>query len=151
MLPGEVLLEIFESISHAPSQIAFALTCKRVAALARSIDLARTLTSAKYAGFLPVGVFDIPDLMASLRSWNPASLRLCGHCLTFRPGSAEYWQGKKGYERSDFWIQKIGWSFKGMPRPPLKLQELHLIRSRCQLAEANARHLSFMPPDLHVK
>ena len=120
MLPGEVLLEIFESISHAPSQIAFALTCKRVAALARSIDLARTLTSAKYAGFLPVGVFDIPDLMASLRSWNPASLRLCGHCLTFRPCSAEYWQGKKGYERNDFWIQKIGWSFKGMPPAPLE-------------------------------
>ena len=124
MLPGEVLMEIFESISHAPSQIAFALTCKRVAALARSIDLARTLTSAKYAGFLPVGVFDIPDLMASLRSWNPASLRLCGHCLTFRPSSAEYWQGKKGYERNDFWIQKIGWSFKGMPPAPLKLREL---------------------------
>jgi hypothetical protein len=115
MLPGEVLLEMFESISHAPSQIAFALTCQRVAALARSIDLARTLTSAKYAGFLPVGVFDIPDLMASLRSWNPASLRLCGHCLTLRPCSAEYGQGKKGYERNDFWVQEIGWSFKGMP------------------------------------
>jgi hypothetical protein len=28
------------------------------------------MTSAKYAGFLPVSVFDIPDLMASLRSWE---------------------------------------------------------------------------------
>ena len=116
-LPGEVILDIFDSVGHAPSQISFALTCKRLASLAGSIDLARTVTSAKYAGFLPVGVFDIPDLMASLRLWNPASLRLCGHCLTFRPCSAEYWQGKKGFERNDFWIQKTGWIFKGMARP----------------------------------
>ena len=114
VLPGEVLLDIFDTLGHAPSQVAFALTCKRLATLAASIDLTRTLTSPKYAGFLSVGAFDVPDLMASLRSWSPTSIRLCGHCLTFRPSGAEYWQSKKGFERNDFWIQKIGWSFKGI-------------------------------------
>lgn len=117
MLPGEVLLEVFDTIAHAPSQVSLALTCKRLAHPARSIYLARTFTPAKYRGFLPVGASDIPDLMASLRSWNPTSLRLCGHSLTFRPCSAEYWQHKKSLKRSDFWIQKIGWSSKGMTRP----------------------------------
>ena len=112
VLPSEVLLVVFDSIAHAPSQIALALTCRRMAILARTIQLKLTLISAKYAGFLPVDVFDVPDLMSTLRGWMPPYLRLCGHCLTYRPVSAEYWQGVPGFSQNDFWIQKTGWTFK---------------------------------------
>lgn len=111
-LPNEVLLDVFDAIGHAPSQISLALTCRRLAYLAKSVELALTRFSARYAGFLPVSVFDVPDLMASLHTWMPSSLRLCGHCLTYRPADATYWKTVPGFGRNDFWIQKIGWSFK---------------------------------------
>lgn len=111
-LPQEILLDIFDAIAHAPSQIGFALTCKQLAQLAQGADLVLSVSSPKYAGFLPPAVFDVPDLMASLRSWMPANLRLCGHCLTYRPFDSNYWHGVDGFTTLDFWIQKIGWNFK---------------------------------------
>lgn len=105
-LPPEVLLHIFDSITHAPSQIAFALTCKRTAALAQRTDLNLSLASPRYAGFLPVSVFDVPDLMVQLKAWMPPHLRLCGHCLTYRPFSEKFWQSVPGHERNDFWVSQ---------------------------------------------
>jgi hypothetical protein len=129
MLPYEILLTIISYISHSPSQISLALTCKRLSGLVSTVDLALSTTSAQYAGFLPRTVFDVPFLMAALKSWSwirspsdQARLRLCNHCLTFRPGYCArsddegvglkgYWDTVEGCEISNFWIQKTGWVF----------------------------------------
>ena len=105
-LPPEILLHIFSEIAHSPSQIAFALTCKQVGRLASRVDLSLSLASPRYAGFLPVSVFDVPDLMSYLKPWMPSHLRLCGHCLTYRPSSPEYWRKVPGHDRNDFWVGK---------------------------------------------
>ena len=111
-LPFEILMEVFNHLDHAPSQVLLALSCRRLAEVAKCVPLTLSLTSARYAGFLPRTVFDVPDLMHQLRPWMPDSLRLCGHCLTYRPSTADYWKSVPGFERNDFWIQKIGWVFK---------------------------------------
>jgi hypothetical protein len=100
----EVLFHIYSSIAHSPSQISFALTCKQLSRLASRIDLSLSLASPRYAGFLPVSVFDVPDLMNHLKPWMPSHLRLCGHCLTYRPFLADYWHNVPGHERNDFWV-----------------------------------------------
>jgi hypothetical protein len=105
-LPPEILLHIFIEIAHSPSQIAFALTCKQIARLASRVDLSLSLASPRYAGFLPVSVFDVPDLMNYLKPWMPPHLRLCGHCLTYRPSSSDYWRKVPGHDRNDFWVRK---------------------------------------------
>ncbi|KAK5027288.1 hypothetical protein LTS07_006888 [Exophiala sideris] len=110
-MPHEILLTVYDSLAHAPSQISLALTCKRMAAAARNVQLCLSLTSPRYAGFLPRSVFDVPDLMAQLKPWMPADLRLCNHCLTNRPRAEEYWNGIVGCEISTFWVQKTGWEF----------------------------------------
>ncbi|EXJ79414.1 hypothetical protein A1O3_08916 [Capronia epimyces CBS 606.96] len=110
-MPYEILLTIYDSLGHAPSQIALALTCKRMAMVARDVHLSLSATSARYAGFLPKRVFDVPDLMAQLNPWMPATLRLCNHCLTNRPLREDYWNTIVGCEISNFWIQKTGWTF----------------------------------------
>ncbi|KAJ9633850.1 uncharacterized protein PV06_05685 [Exophiala oligosperma] len=110
-MPYEILWNIYDSLDHSPSQIALALTCKRMATVARDVHLHLSSTSAKYAGFLPKTVFDVPELMAQLKSWMPADLRLCNHCLTNRPCDEQYWNGIVGCEISNFWIQKTGWNF----------------------------------------
>ncbi|KAK5461076.1 hypothetical protein LTS15_003139 [Exophiala xenobiotica] len=110
-MPHEILLTIYDSLAHAPSQIALALTCKRMGTVAKDVHLHLSPTSPKYAGFLPKSVFDVPDLMAQLRPWMPVDLRLCNHCLTNRPRHEEYWNGIVGCEISNFWIQKTGWNF----------------------------------------
>ncbi|KAK5225855.1 hypothetical protein LTR47_002870 [Exophiala xenobiotica] len=110
-MPHEILLTIYDSLAHAPSQVALALTCKRMGTVARDVQLHLSPTSPKYAGFLPKSVFDVPDLMAQLKPWMPVDLRLCNHCLTNRPRHEEYWNGIVGCEISNFWIQKTGWNF----------------------------------------
>lgn len=102
---------IFESVAHAPSQVALALSCKGMARIANSINLNRAYTSAKYAGLLPKEVFDVPDLMRQLSPWMPSHLRLCDHCLTNRPADPSYWSNVTGCEVGNFWITKTGWSF----------------------------------------
>lgn len=130
-LPQEVQMLIFESVDHAPSQVALALSCKQMARVSSSINLSRTYVSAKYAGLLPKEVFDIPELMRQLVPWMPSHLRLCGHCLTNRPyDDKEYWNDvlpdlpsvasatraqaipMPGSRKADFWITKTGWTFK---------------------------------------
>ncbi|KIX06682.1 uncharacterized protein Z518_04658 [Rhinocladiella mackenziei CBS 650.93] len=111
-MPYEIILAIFDSIAHAPSQVALALTCKRMATAARDVQLRLSTTSAKYAGILPRAVFDVPELMAQLKPWMPVELRLCNHCLTNRPCCEEYWNTVSGCEVSNFWIQKTGWTFR---------------------------------------
>ena len=111
-LPHEVLFDIFEVLCHAPSQIGLALTCKQMARIAQRVDLGLSASSARYAGFLPPSVFDVPDLMSSLRPWMPSGLKFCGHCLTYRPHDSDYWHTIDGFERYDFWVQKVGWTFK---------------------------------------
>lgn len=110
-LPVEILCLVFNSIENAPSQVALALTCKRMALVAKDINLTLSLFSAKYAGYLPREVFDVPTLMKSLRTWVPPTLRLCDHCLTNRPCDREYWKDVEGCESSNFWITKTGWIF----------------------------------------
>ena len=110
-LPAEMLTLIFTTLGCAPSQISLALSCKLLAHLASTLPLSVSTTSRKYAGFLPVAVFDVPLLMASLTTWAPTSLRLCNHCLTFRPRAQSYWNAVAGCEISNFWIQKTGWTF----------------------------------------
>ncbi|KAK5064451.1 hypothetical protein LTR84_000284 [Exophiala bonariae] len=110
-MPYEILLTIFDSLAHSPSQVALALTCKRMAMVARDVHLHLSAFSAKYAGFLPKTVFDVPELMTQLKPWMPAELRLCNHCLTNRPRAEEYWATIIGCEVSNFWIQKTGWNF----------------------------------------
>lgn len=110
-MPYEILLTIYDSLAHAPSQVALALTCKRMAVVAQDVHLHLSPFSAKYAGFLPKTVFDVPDLMTQLKPWMPAELRLCNHCLTNRPRTEEYWATIIGCEVSNFWIQKTGWNF----------------------------------------
>lgn len=110
-MPHEILLTVYDSVAHAPSQVALALTCKRMASVARGVRLGLSSTSPRYAGFLPRSVFDVPDLMAQLKPWIPADLRLCNHCLTNRPYREEYWDTIVGCEISTFWIQKTGWVF----------------------------------------
>ena len=110
-MPYEILLHIYDSIGHAPTQVALALTCKRMAIVARDVQLQLSATSAKYAGFLPRTVFDVPELMAQLKPWMPAGLRLCNHCLTNRPYRGdEYWNTIVGCEFS-CWTQKNSWIF----------------------------------------
>ena len=58
-LPHEVLLVIFSSFDHVAGQIALALTCKKLALIARDVNLSLSLTSKKYAGFLPIAVFGL--------------------------------------------------------------------------------------------
>ncbi|RMD39308.1 hypothetical protein DV735_g5814, partial [Chaetothyriales sp. CBS 134920] len=84
-LPDEILLAIFLSFDQVSGQVALALTCKRLALIARDVDLSLSVISSKYAGFLPAAVFDVPLFMQSLRPWMPHSLALCDHCLTYRP------------------------------------------------------------------
>ncbi|KAL2427026.1 hypothetical protein ABEF95_007033 [Exophiala dermatitidis] len=110
-MPYEILLTIYDSVDHAPSQIALALTCKRMAVVARDVHLSLSTVSPKYAGFLPRRVFDVPDLMTQLKPWMPSNLRLCNHCLTNRPLREDYWSTVAGCEISNFWIQKTGWNF----------------------------------------
>ena len=110
-MPYEIILVLYDSVAHAPSQVALALTCKSMARAARNIQLCLSLFSAKYAGFLPRSVFDVPELMIQLKPWMPAELRLCNHCLTNRPRYQEYWDTIIGCEVSNFWITKTGWEF----------------------------------------
>ncbi len=110
-LPTEIINLLFTTLACAPSQVSLALTCKLLANLASTTRLALSTTSRKYAGFLPVSVFDVPLLMKSLVTWVPTTLRLCNHCLTFRPRSQGYWDDVSGCEVSNFWIQKTGWTF----------------------------------------
>jgi hypothetical protein len=65
-LPYEVLLVIFGSFDHVSGQIAFALTCKKLALIARDVNLTLSLTSKKYAGFLPVAVFGTSQFVTVL-------------------------------------------------------------------------------------
>lgn len=102
---------VYESLEHAPSQVAFALTCKHMAQLAGDVNLTRTHISPKYAGLLPKDCFDVPDLMKQLVAWAPNNLRLCDHCLTMRPCDAAYWREIEECDGSSYWIQKVGWSF----------------------------------------
>ena len=102
---------IYETIGHAPSQVAFALTCKQMAQVASYVNLSRTYVSPKYAGLLPTSCFDVPALMKQLVDWMPETLRLCDHCLTNRPRDAEYWQTVPECVGAGFWVQKVGWSF----------------------------------------
>ncbi|EXJ59311.1 uncharacterized protein A1O5_12192 [Cladophialophora psammophila CBS 110553] len=111
MMPYEILLAVYDNVAHAPSQVALALTCKRMAIAARNVQLCLSPTSPKYAGFLPKAVFDVPELMTQLKPWMPADLRLCNHCLTNRPRREEYWNTIIGCEVSNFWVQKTGWDF----------------------------------------
>jgi len=75
-------------------------------------------------------LFDVPDLMSSLRPWMPKNLRLCGHCLTYRPFEPEYWQSVVGFQRNDFWIQKHGWEFKNASWR----KQIHDICPACNIA-----------------
>ncbi|EXJ65301.1 hypothetical protein A1O7_01642 [Cladophialophora yegresii CBS 114405] len=111
-MPYEILLAVYDTVAHAPSQVALALTCKRMARAARDIQLCLSPTSAKYAGFLPRAVFDVPELMTQLKPWMPPELRLCNHCLTNRPRHEQYWSTVAGCEVSNFWITKTGWEFR---------------------------------------
>lgn len=111
-LPYEILLLIFNTVGHSPSQVALALTCKRMALAARDVRLCLSHISPKYAGFLPRTVFDVPELMTQLKPWMPSELRLCNHCLTNRPRTEEYWDTIVGCEISNFWVQKTGWNFQ---------------------------------------
>lgn len=110
-LPYEVLLDIFESVDHAPSQVALALTCKKWSSIAQHIDLSLAETSPKYAGYLPKSVFDVPDLLLQLSSWMPTNLQLCNHCLTHRPRDDDYWNEVFGGRSISCWVQKNGWNF----------------------------------------
>lgn len=111
-LPYEVQLLVFDSLGHAPSQVALALTCRQLGEVARHVTLARSQFSAKYAGKLPKESFDIPELMQQLVSWVPKTLRLCDHCLTYRPCDPEYWKNVDSCGgTSAFWVQKVGWTF----------------------------------------
>lgn len=112
-IPCELQMHIFETIDHAPSQVAMALTCKRMSEVASHVNLSRAYTSAKYAGLIPKEVFDVPPLMKQLVSWMPNDLRLCDHCLTYRPCEADYWRTVAGCESGSFWIRKTGWEFSG--------------------------------------
>lgn len=112
-IPCELQIHIFEMIDHAPSQVAMALTCKRMSELACQVNLSRAYTSAKYAGLIPKEVFDVPPLMKQLGGWMPEYLRLCDHCLTYRPWDGEYWSTVRGCETGSFWIRKTGWEFSG--------------------------------------
>ncbi|RMZ90865.1 hypothetical protein DV736_g1912, partial [Chaetothyriales sp. CBS 134916] len=56
-LPDEILLTIFSNLDQVFGQVALALTCKRLALIARDVELSLSLTSRKYAGFLPASVF----------------------------------------------------------------------------------------------
>lgn len=108
-MPHEVQMLVFESVDHAPSQVALALTCKQMAQVAADTNLARSYVSATYAGKLPKEVFDVPGLMKHLVSWMPGNLRLCDHCLTNRPCDTEYWQGISECDGRMDWTQKPGW------------------------------------------
>jgi len=110
-MPNEVQMLVFESLEHAPSQVALALTCKQMAMVASEVNLCRSYTSPKYAGLLPKEVFDVPCLMKQLSSWMPESLRLCDHCLTARPSDRTYWSSIEGCETGNYWVQKTGWTF----------------------------------------
>ena len=99
-------------IGHAPSQVSLALTCRKLAFLATSLELALSPFSARFAGFLPVSCFDVPDLLNQLKPWMPASLRLCGHCLTYRPTDSAYWKSLPGFAKNDFWAKQTGWKFE---------------------------------------
>jgi hypothetical protein len=124
------VLVIYDCIAHVPSQVNFALTCKQLARIARNVTLNLSQTSARYAGYLPSAVFDVPDLMSSLRLWMPKNLRLCGHYLTYRPFELEYWQSVAGFQRNDFWIQKHGWEFKNVSWR----KQIHDICPACNIA-----------------
>ena len=102
---------VFESVEHAPSQVALALTCKQMAQVAADVNLSRSYVSPKYAGLLPKEVFDVPALMKQLSSWMPEELRLCDHCLTNRPCDPIYWRDVDECDGSSYWVQKVGWSF----------------------------------------
>jgi hypothetical protein len=114
LLPYDILYHIFHALSHAPTQVCLLLTCKRLAQLLSPLRLTLSLTSAKYAGHLPLRVFDVPALLVQLPL--PSHLRLCAHCLTMRPCppyDEGYWAIVQGCGRGcDFWIQKTGWEFK---------------------------------------
>lgn len=110
-IPCELQMQIYESIDHAPSQVAMALTCKKMSEVASHVNLSRAYTSAKLAGLIPKEVFDVPPLMKQLSTWMPDDLRLCDHCLTYRPCAAEYWSTVIGCEKGTFWIRKTGWEF----------------------------------------
>ncbi len=102
---------VFEAVADAPSQVALALTCKRMARMAAHMNLSRSYVSPKYAGLLPKEVFDIPCLMKQLAPWMPDYLRLCDHCLTYRPCEADYWRTVPSCDGSTYWVHKVGWSF----------------------------------------
>ena len=112
-LPTELIIYIYHTVSHAPTQVLLALTCKLLSSLVSTTPLTRAYTSPKYAGLIPKEVFDVPPLMRSLTTWMPTHLRLCDHCLTFRPVCNEYWTEVDGCENGGFWIQKVGWEFAG--------------------------------------
>lgn len=112
-IPYEVLILIIQTISDSPTQVTLALTCKRLANAVSKVPLSLSATSRKYAGFLPVSVFDVPDLLTQLKPWAPQHLRLCNHCLTFRPTENAYWRRVEGCEISNFWVTKTGWWFGG--------------------------------------
>jgi hypothetical protein len=134
-MPYEILLVLYDNIAHAPSQIALALTCKRMAQAARDIQLSLSLTSAKYAGFLPRAVFDVPELMTQLKPWMPPALRLCNHCLTNRPRDKEYWNTVLGCEVGNFWITKTGWEFRNASWHKLKHDICPACHVSCSLSD----------------
>lgn len=111
-MPLEVQILVFQTVGHAPSQVALALTCKQLARMAALVNLTRSDVSPKYAGLLSKNAFDVPELMKQLASWMPDDLRLCDHCLTNRPCDPEYWQNVPGCSGSSYWVQKAGWSRK---------------------------------------
>ena len=110
-MPAEILLLVFEAIEHAPSQVAFALTCKLVAQIATDVDLARSYISPEFAGKLPKEVFDVPLLMKQISTWMPSALLLCDHCLTARPQDAAYWEIVSGHGKLSVWKKVPGWYF----------------------------------------
>lgn len=129
-LPYDILHLIFHSLSHAPSQICFLLTCKTLLLTLspgsattsdwapNPLPLTLSTTSPKYAGHLPLRVFDVPALLHQLSPSFPSHLRLCAHCLTHRPfgspADTDYWPLVRGCGRvANFWIQKTGWEFYG--------------------------------------
>lgn len=126
---------VFEAIEHAPSQVAFALTCKLIAQIAADIDLTRSYVSPEFAGKLPKEVFDVPLLMRQISTWMPPALLLCDHCLTARPQDATYWQGLAGYSNHSAWTKQTGWYFSNASWHKQLLNICPACSSKCRISD----------------
>jgi hypothetical protein len=129
-LPPEMLSAIYNAVNHLPSQVMLGLTCKRFASVAMTVNFTTTNTQIHSASAAAVpsssssssssttiiqnpsppspGLSTLAELLLLLKALNRPShqsLKVCSHCLTFRPASPAYWRSIAGYERNDFWVR----------------------------------------------